>query len=83
MSDCLIVVCPTAKQRVTVEIGDENDNAPTFNPSQIYSAVIKENADTGANVIEVAATDPDSGGINHHCSEIPLICLKANACFDV
>ncbi|XP_037076990.1 neural-cadherin-like [Pollicipes pollicipes] len=36
------------KQRVTVEIGDENDNAPTFDPNRIYEATIKENANIGA-----------------------------------
>ena len=52
---------PTVKKRIKVEIGDENDNPPRFDPNRIYQATITEQANKGASVIEVAASDPDSG----------------------
>ena len=39
---------------------DVNDNAPMFDPST-YSLEIREDAVKGASVIQVAATDLDSG----------------------
>ncbi|XP_043236819.1 neural-cadherin-like isoform X1 [Amphibalanus amphitrite] len=48
-----------AKQRVTIEIGDENDNGPYFDTNGIYRASVDENADVGAKVIDVTAKDID------------------------
>ena len=45
---------------VTVNVIDVNDNAPVFSGLP-YVAVIKENAGTGTPVIDVNATDSDSG----------------------
>ena len=50
-----------AKQRVTIEIGDENDNGPYFDTNGIYRASVDENADVGAKVIDVTAKDIDDG----------------------
>ncbi|XP_037090914.1 DE-cadherin-like [Pollicipes pollicipes] len=48
-----------AKQRVTIEVGDENDNEPYFDTNGIYRATVDENADIGAKVIDVTAKDTD------------------------
>jgi hypothetical protein len=43
-----------------IDIGDRNDNPPKFKQPK-YDAVIPEDADLNAPVIEVQATDRDSG----------------------
>ncbi|XP_043190768.1 DE-cadherin-like isoform X2 [Amphibalanus amphitrite] len=50
----------TVKQRIKVEIGDVNDNPPVFDPNRRYKATISEQANKGANVMEVLASDQDS-----------------------
>uniref|UniRef100_T1JKF2 Cadherin domain-containing protein n=1 Tax=Strigamia maritima TaxID=126957 RepID=T1JKF2_STRMM len=45
---------------LTVNILDENDNAPEFSPQE-YSALVPENASVGASVVQVTATDRDEG----------------------
>ncbi|XP_060077744.1 cadherin-23-like [Ylistrum balloti] len=55
------------KQRaipVTIEVEDENDNAPIFAQS-IYTADVMENATEGTMVIQVHATDADGTDLNH------------------
>ncbi|XP_023246890.1 cadherin-related tumor suppressor [Copidosoma floridanum] len=47
-------------QRVLVNVLDENDNSPVFDPRR-YSASIAENASIGANVLQVSASDRDEG----------------------
>lgn len=50
------------KEQIKVEIADKNDNPPKFEePRGGYRAEIAENADIGNVVIEVKATDPDTG----------------------
>ena len=50
----------TGTTTVTVNVIDVNDNAPVFLGTP-YVAVIKEDAGTGTPVIDVNATDSDSG----------------------
>lgn len=45
---------------LTVSIGDINDNEPVFS-SNLYSATVNEDAAVGASVVDVDATDDDSG----------------------
>lgn len=45
---------------ILVNIMDENDNSPVFDPKQ-YSASVAENASIGAMVLQVSATDIDEG----------------------
>ncbi|XP_022249667.1 cadherin-related tumor suppressor-like [Limulus polyphemus] len=45
---------------IVINILDENDNNPTFDPRQ-YNASISENASIGVSVLEVSATDQDEG----------------------
>ncbi|XP_022254786.1 cadherin-related tumor suppressor-like [Limulus polyphemus] len=45
---------------IVVDILDENDNSPTFDPRQ-YSASVSENTSIGLSVLEVSATDQDKG----------------------
>ncbi|XP_063697547.1 cadherin-related tumor suppressor [Culicoides brevitarsis] len=45
---------------LTVEVLDENDNSPVFDPKH-YSASIAENASIGTSVLQVSATDTDEG----------------------
>ncbi|XP_076362821.1 cadherin-related tumor suppressor-like [Tachypleus tridentatus] len=45
---------------VVIDVLDENDNNPVFNPTQ-YSASVSENASIGLSVIEASATDQDEG----------------------
>ncbi|CAH0386133.1 unnamed protein product [Bemisia tabaci] len=45
---------------VIIEVVDINDNAPTFSSSQ-YSFVVLENVPLDTSVLNVSATDPDSG----------------------
>lgn len=45
---------------MSVDVLDVNDNAPAFT-KHIYSAVVPENVAVGADVITVAAVDPDDG----------------------
>ncbi|XP_069123032.1 cadherin-23-like isoform X3 [Argopecten irradians] len=55
------------KQRtipVTIEVEDENDNAPIF-AQNIYTADVMENATEGTMVIQVHATDADGTDLNH------------------
>ncbi|XP_043205387.1 DE-cadherin-like isoform X2 [Amphibalanus amphitrite] len=47
------------KQRITVEIGDVNDNPPKFETA-IDTAHVKENVDIGSKVFDIKATDIDS-----------------------
>ena len=69
-------MCPAVKQRIKVEIGDENDNAPMFDPNRSYQATIGEEASKGDNVIEVVASDQDSGQWRVMCpdGQIPTDC---------
>ena len=46
--------------QVRVNILDENDCKPKFEPA-LYSISVNENADTGTSVLQVKATDGDSG----------------------
>ncbi|CAG9785684.1 unnamed protein product [Diatraea saccharalis] len=46
------------KTKININILDENDNSPVFDPKQ-YSASVPENASIGASVLEVSATDID------------------------
>ncbi|VVD04616.1 unnamed protein product [Leptidea sinapis] len=64
------IIIVTAKDRgdppqktaaeIVINILDENDNSPVFDPKQ-YSAAVPENASIGANVLQVSATDIDDG----------------------
>jgi len=47
-------------KRLPVTVSDENDNSPTFSRS-VYTALITENNQPGAKVVQVNATDPDQG----------------------
>lgn len=44
-----------------VEVEDLNDNAPVFNPDQ-YTVSVGSHAQPGAEILNVVATDRDSGG---------------------
>ncbi|XP_065884594.1 protocadherin Fat 4-like [Dysidea avara] len=46
---------------VTISVIDLNDNFPVFSPDQLYRFEIEEDADVGALVGRVVATDNDSG----------------------
>ncbi|XP_062902616.1 protocadherin Fat 4 isoform X2 [Mobula hypostoma] len=46
---------------ITVHVTDSNDNVPLFSPSE-YFPVISENAPSGTIVVQLNATDADSGG---------------------
>ncbi|XP_077053022.1 cadherin-23 isoform X1 [Siphateles boraxobius] len=48
------------KDTVNIQIGDVNDNAPTFH-NQPYAVQIPENTPVGTSVLMVNATDPDQG----------------------
>ncbi|KAM4033934.1 cadherin-23 isoform 2-T3 [Anomaloglossus baeobatrachus] len=48
------------KGRVNIQVGDVNDNAPTFH-SQPYTVRIAENTPVGTPIYIVNATDPDQG----------------------
>uniref|UniRef100_A0A182JNV9 Cadherin domain-containing protein n=1 Tax=Anopheles christyi TaxID=43041 RepID=A0A182JNV9_9DIPT len=48
------------QSRIRINVLDENDNSPIFDPKQ-YSAAIAENASIGASVLQVSATDIDEG----------------------
>ncbi|XP_062375049.1 cadherin-23 [Sardina pilchardus] len=48
------------KDTVNIQIGDVNDNAPTFH-NQPYTVHIPENTPVGTSVFMVNATDPDQG----------------------
>ncbi|XP_072485252.1 protocadherin alpha-3-like [Notamacropus eugenii] len=45
--------------RVSVDIGDVNDNAPTFE-QPVYSVFVKENNSPGCHIFTVSASDPDA-----------------------
>jgi len=47
-------------RRLPVTVSDENDNPPIFSRS-VYTALITENNQPGARVVQVNATDPDQG----------------------
>ena len=47
-------------RRLPVTVSDENDNPPVFSRS-VYTALITENNQPGALVVQVNATDPDQG----------------------
>ncbi|OWF48736.1 cadherin-23-like [Mizuhopecten yessoensis] len=49
---------------VTIEVEDENDNAPIF-AQTTYTADVMENATEGTMVIQVHATDADGTDLNH------------------
>ncbi|CAH0406955.1 unnamed protein product [Chilo suppressalis] len=46
------------RTKIFINILDENDNSPVFDPKQ-YSASVPENASIGASVLQVSATDID------------------------
>ncbi|XP_045556594.1 cadherin-23 [Salmo salar] len=48
------------KDTVNIQIGDVNDNSPTFH-GQLYTVHIAENTPVGTSVYQVNATDPDQG----------------------
>uniref|UniRef100_A0A182F4L6 Protocadherin-16 n=1 Tax=Anopheles albimanus TaxID=7167 RepID=A0A182F4L6_ANOAL len=50
----------STQSRIRINVLDENDNSPIFDPKQ-YSAAIAENASIGASVLQVSATDIDEG----------------------
>ncbi|XP_078395822.1 protocadherin Fat 4 isoform X1 [Cetorhinus maximus] len=45
---------------ITVHVTDSNDNAPLFSPEE-YFPIISENAPSGTTVVQLNATDADSG----------------------
>ena len=47
-------------RRLPVTVSDENDNPPIFS-RPVYTAIITENNEPGARVVQVNATDPDQG----------------------
>ena len=51
------------RARVTVNVGDINDNPPKFSKS-IYFGSVEENARYGTTILKVTATDPDLGQSN-------------------
>nr|XP_053612376.1 cadherin-related tumor suppressor [Plodia interpunctella] len=50
----------TTQMTLKINILDENDNSPVFDPKH-YSASVSENASIGASVLHVSATDIDEG----------------------
>ncbi|XP_067849588.1 protocadherin Fat 4 [Heptranchias perlo] len=46
---------------ITVHVTDSNDNVPLFSPDE-YFPFISENAPSGTTVVQLTATDADSGG---------------------
>ncbi|XP_075791073.1 cadherin-23 isoform X6 [Pelodiscus sinensis] len=52
--------------RLSVTILDDNDNRPIFNPA-VMTVQLKENSPPGFSVLQVTATDADSG-LNQHLS---------------
>lgn len=51
---------PLAMSRITVHLQDANDNSPIF--TQIdYKPEVKENAEIGTKIVDITATDKDSG----------------------
>ncbi|XP_067898848.1 protocadherin Fat 4 [Heterodontus francisci] len=46
---------------ITIHVTDSNDNAPLFSPDE-YFPIISENAPSGTTVVQLNATDADSGG---------------------
>ena len=50
----------SAQTYVHVEVKDLNDNAPVFNPDE-YTVSISSHTQPGADIINVIATDRDSG----------------------
>ena len=53
----------SSRAKVTVTVGDINDNPPRFSKPVYYGAV-EENAKFGTTVLQVTATDPDLGQSN-------------------
>ncbi|KAK2846751.1 hypothetical protein Q5P01_009750 [Channa striata] len=53
-------VSKTGMLNVTVVVMDVNDNPPVFSSSE-YLAILPENSETGTSVLNVKATDADSG----------------------
>ncbi|XP_052791239.1 cadherin-23-like [Mya arenaria] len=53
-----------ATQKVTITINDLNDNAPTFTRS-IFNGTIREDADSGTNVLTIIADDDDKPRTNN------------------
>ena len=50
----------SSQTKVTVNVGDINDNPPRFSKS-IYFGSVEENAKFGTTIVQVTATDPDLG----------------------
>ncbi|XP_064481963.1 cadherin-related tumor suppressor-like [Ornithodoros turicata] len=50
----------SASVDIVVNVLDENDNSPVFDPRQ-YSASVSENASIGLSVLQISATDQDEG----------------------
>ena len=50
----------SSQTKVTVNVGDINDNPPRFSKS-IYFGSVEENAGFGTTIVQVTATDPDLG----------------------
>ncbi|XP_068960327.1 protocadherin alpha-3-like [Petaurus breviceps papuanus] len=48
-----------AKARVSVDIGDVNDNTPAFE-QPVYTVFVKENNPPGCHIFTVSASDPDA-----------------------
>lgn len=46
--------------QIQIDVLDVNDNAPTFKEKE-YSFVLLENTPVGSSVLNLTATDPDSG----------------------
>uniref|UniRef100_A0A8C8FMA8 Cadherin domain-containing protein n=1 Tax=Oncorhynchus tshawytscha TaxID=74940 RepID=A0A8C8FMA8_ONCTS len=55
-----LVLSQVVKDTVNIQIGDVNDNSPTFH-GQPYTVHIAENIPVGTSVYQVNATDPDQG----------------------
>ena len=53
----------SSRTKVTVNVGDINDNPPKFSKS-VYFGSVEENARFGTTILQVTATDPDLGQTN-------------------
>ena len=50
----------SSQTKVTVNVGDINDNPPRFSKS-IYFGSVEENTRFGTTIVQMTATDPDLG----------------------
>lgn len=59
----------TGTVTVYMNVIDENDNSPLFDPSS-YNVQVPENASVGTSVMQVTATDVDSGNNEILCAYV-------------